>query len=133
METLEAFVRAVKMYVAIGLVVTALHAVVIEAPTGDTRWQRTVTVFWDIVGWPRFLVGAGRIAEAGRDDRRQLRAPTPSGPHASDGRDPPVSSAMHESCVPSLRPIDIAAVGVEEQGCGTPDSITRLQQRTAMS
>ena len=133
MEPLEAFVRAVKMYVVIGLVVTALHAVAVVAPQGDTRWQRTVTVFWDIVWWPRFLVGAGRIAEAGRDDRQQLRASALSDPHASAGAAPPVSSAMHEACVPPLRPVGTAAVGLEERGCGTYDPITRYQPRAAMS
>ena len=133
MEPLEAFVRAVKMYVTIGLVVTALHAVAIEAPTGVTRWQRTVTVFWDIVWWPRFLVGVGRIAEAGRDDRRQLRASTLAGPHASHGTAPPASLAIHESCVPQRRPTGTATVGSEEWGCGTDDRISRLQQSAAMS
>src|SRR5687767_15876940 len=115
MEPLEAFVRAVKMYVVIGLLVTTLHAVAIEQPTGDTRWQRTVTVFWDIVWWPRFLVGAGRVTEAGRDDRQQLRAYALSDPHAIAGVAPPVSSAMHEGCVPPLRPVGTAAVGLEER------------------
>jgi hypothetical protein len=125
MEPLEAFARAVKMYVVIGIVVTALHAVAIEAPPGDTRWQRTITVFWDIVWWPRFLVGAGRVTEAGRDDRRQLSASTLAGPHASH-RAALTVSAMHKSCVPQRRPVGAAAVRSEEWGCGTVDRMTRL-------
>src|SRR5687767_7702904 len=110
METLEALVRAVKMYVAIGLVATALHAVAIAAPLGDTLWHWEVTVFWEVVGWSRFLFGVGSLAEAGRGDRRQIRAPAPSGRYACDGGSSIVSSAVHASCVPPLRPIGTAAV-----------------------
>jgi len=86
MESIEAFLRAIKMYVAIGLVVTAIHAVFIQAPTGDTRWQRAVTVFWQVAWWPRLFVGAEKTTDMIADERRPFPSSLRSGPQASERR-----------------------------------------------
>lgn len=56
MESLAAMLRAFQMYLAIGLVVSALHAVAVSPPRGYSRLERAVSVVEDALVWPRFLV-----------------------------------------------------------------------------
>jgi hypothetical protein len=83
MEHLAAFLRAIKMYVIIGLVATAVHAVAIQPPAGATRWERVLTVFWEVVSWPRPLVGADRATGLLPNNRRPLLSSVLSGPRDS--------------------------------------------------
>jgi len=88
METIEAFVRALKFYVVIGLLVSALNAVVFHAPPGDTRFERATAVAQDVVTWPRFLVeiaGAvdGRLSVMPREDQPFLYSLLRGGPNSS--------------------------------------------------
>ncbi|MFN8633264.1 MAG: hypothetical protein U0893_05355 [Chloroflexota bacterium] len=74
MEIVEALVRAVKLYLVVGLVAAAINAVGFHRPGGDNRYQRTVSVAEDVVLWPHFLVdvaGAvdGRLATLPSEDR----------------------------------------------------------------
>ena len=73
MECIGASLRAIKMYFVVGLVVTAIHAVAVQSPDGDTRWQRAVTVIGDVVSWPRLMVEAGRTMGGIRIERPSLR------------------------------------------------------------
>lgn len=82
MESVEAFLRAIKMYLIVGLVVTAVHAMAVHPPEGDTRWQRTVTVMGDVVAWPRLFVEAGRTVGAVQIDHQP---PHYSMLHGSEG------------------------------------------------
>lgn len=72
MESVEAFLRAIRMYFIVGLVVTAVQSTAIHPPDGDTRWQRAVTVIGDVVSWPRFLVEASRTMGAINIDQQPL-------------------------------------------------------------
>src|SRR4051812_33828735 len=74
METVEALVRTLKLYLVIGLVASAVNAVGFHAPPGDTHVERAAVVVQDIVLWPRFLAdvaGAfdGRLAMLPREDQ----------------------------------------------------------------
>lgn len=68
MESFEAFLRALKMYLIIGLLVGAFNGIVGTTPSTDTRLARATmvagNVMWDVVSWPRLLVEAIRAADA---------------------------------------------------------------------
>jgi hypothetical protein len=88
METFEALVRALKLYLAIGLVASALNAVAFHAPSGDNRFERALAVAQDVVLWPRFLVEiAGavdvRLSAMPREDRPFLYSLFRGGPNGS--------------------------------------------------
>ncbi len=73
-DSVRAFVQAVKMYLAIGLVVSAVNAVAFHPPTDDTRLARAEALIQDVVLWPRFLVGVvtavdGRLATLPLENR----------------------------------------------------------------
>jgi hypothetical protein len=74
METVEAVVRALKLYLVIGLVASAVNAAVFHHPSGDTSFDRATIVVQDVVLWPRFLVDAagavdGRLSGLPREDQ----------------------------------------------------------------
>jgi hypothetical protein len=74
MEIVEALVRACKLYLAIGIVASAINAVAIHPPLGDSSVERAVAVVQDVMLWPHFLVDAatavdGRLAKLPREDR----------------------------------------------------------------
>jgi hypothetical protein len=88
MESFEALLRAIKFYVAIGLVVSALNAVAFHAPSGDSRFERATAVAQDVVLWPRFLIdiaGAvdGRLSTMPREDQPFLYSLLRGGPNGS--------------------------------------------------
>lgn len=89
-EGVTAFLRALRAYLAIGLVASALNAVVLQPPAGETRLERAAAVLEDAIVWPRFLVEAAsavddRLAVMPREDqpvlymllRRTLYGPDP--------------------------------------------------------
>jgi hypothetical protein len=73
-DSVRAFIQAVKMYLAIGLVVSAVNAVAFHPPVDDTRLARAESLIQDVVLWPRFLVGVvgaldGRLATLPIEDQ----------------------------------------------------------------
>lgn len=85
MESVGAFIRAIKMYSVVGLVVTTVHATAIQSPNADTRWQRAVTVIGDVVSWPRLVVEASRTIGAIRIDHQPLGYSMLHGPEGDRG------------------------------------------------
>ena len=59
----EALLGAIKMYLVIGVIVAAAHAMVFRPGSGDTAIDRSLGLAGDIVGWPRFLVIAVRTVD----------------------------------------------------------------------
>ena len=57
MEIFEALSRSVKLYLAIGLIVSVVHAVAIQVSPGESGFDRATAVAQDVVLWPRFLIG----------------------------------------------------------------------------
>jgi hypothetical protein len=88
MESVEAFLRAIKMSLIVGLVVTAVHAVAIRPPDGDTRWQRAIAVMGDVVSWPRLFIEAGRTVGAARIDHQPPRYSMLPGSEGKRGMSP---------------------------------------------
>lgn len=104
-ESVAAFLRALRLYLAIGLVASAVNAVAVHPPTGETRLERAAAVVEDVLVWPRFLVQAagavdGRLASLPRESqpvlymllRRALYGPEASAPNgrgSSHGRTAP--------------------------------------------
>jgi hypothetical protein len=73
-ESVQALAQAVKMYLAIGLVVAAVNAVAIDPPAGDDPLARTEAVAQDVILWPHFVVLVatavdGRLATLPPEDR----------------------------------------------------------------
>ena len=88
MEIVEALIRTLKLYLAIGLVAAALNAVAFQAPPGGSQFERATAVAQDIVLWPRFLVqiaGAvdGRLATMPVEDQPFLYSLFRGGPSGS--------------------------------------------------
>src|SRR5262249_54919392 len=88
MEILEALVRALKLYLVIGLVAAAVNAVAFHAPRGSSQFERASVVAEDVVLWPRFLVeiaGAvdGRLATMPIEDQPFLYSLLRGGPYGS--------------------------------------------------
>jgi len=74
MEIFEAFIRTAKLYLAIGLIASALNAVAFHPPPGDSRFERATVVAQDVVLWPHFLIGIavavdGRLATMPIEDQ----------------------------------------------------------------
>src|SRR5699024_1513388 len=74
MESMDAFLRALKLYLVIGLAASALNAVAFHRPPGDSQVERVTALAQDVVLWPRFLVelaGAvdGRLSSLPPEDQ----------------------------------------------------------------
>jgi hypothetical protein len=88
-ESVKAFVQALKMYLAIGLVVSAVNAVAVHPPAGDSRLARAEAIVQDVVLWPRFIGAAmsavdGRLATLPLEDRPFLYSLLRSGLKVDD-------------------------------------------------
>jgi len=88
MEIVETFVRTLKLYLAIGLVVSAVNAVAFHAPPGASSFERATVVAQDALLWPRFLVeiaGAvdGRLSAMPVEDQPFLYSVLRGAPYSS--------------------------------------------------
>jgi hypothetical protein len=63
-KSVEAFFEAVVMYLAIGLVVASVHALAFRPLAGEPVRVRSLAILTDVVGWPKYLVVAGREVSA---------------------------------------------------------------------
>lgn len=88
MEIVEALIRMLKLYLAIGLIAAAVNAMAFHGPAVGTHFERASFVAQDVMLWPRFLVeiaGAvdGRLATMPIEDQPFLYSVLRSGPLGS--------------------------------------------------
>jgi hypothetical protein len=88
MEIVEALIRTLKLYLAIGLIAAAVNAVAFKAPLGGNPFERATVVAQDVVLWPRFLVEIadavdGRLATMPIEDQPFLYSVLRGGPLGS--------------------------------------------------